>query len=399
MQGSKTHSVVEVFRVFLRLGLTSFGGPVAHIGYFRKELVERRGWLSESQFTQLFAICQFLPGPASSQLGFSLGLLRAGWPGALAAFVAFTLPSAVLLLVFASVLPLFSTSLGESVIHGLKLVAFAVVADALWGMSKKLCPDRARAAVAVVAACILLLVGSAGVQLLVVLLAGVWGAMFCRVQATADDVLPTLGYGSTTAAVLLVLFFAALLLFPVVAEPGSLSALAAAFYQAGALVFGGGHVVLPLLQDSIVGSGWVSPEDFLAGYGAAQAIPGPMFAFSAYLGAVAFSGQGAVLAAVVALVFMFLPGFLLLAGVLPLWGLLAQNTALRNAIAGVNAAVVGVLGAALYTPIFSSAVLGPWDLALGVSAWALIAIGRVSALFAVLWCVVGSVLAGVLLAA
>lgn len=385
---------MEVFKVFLKLGLTAFGGPVAHIGYFRKELVERRSWVSEGQFTQLFAICQFLPGPASSQLGFSLGLVRAGWLGALAAFVAFTLPSALLLVLFAAALPHLSGPLAEAAIHGLKIVAFAVVADALWGMSKKLCPDASRATFAVLAAAVLVMTASAWVQLLVVVIGGLWGAMFCRVGTQEDARLPALTYGRPVGTALLLLFFMGLLLLPWLATPdGGLMSLAAAFYQAGALVFGGGHVVLPLLQDSVVSTGWMPRETFLAGYGAAQAIPGPMFAFSAYLGAALDPAQGPWVGAGVALLFMFLPGFLLVAGVLPLWQAVSHNAVIANAVAGVNAAVVGVLGAALYDPIFTSAIVGPLDLAIGVCAWALLAIWQLSAVWVVLFSVIASTVA------
>lgn len=375
-----------MFRVFLRLGLTAFGGPVAHIGYFRKELVERRGWVSDAQFSQVLAICQFLPGPASSQLGFSLGLLRAGGLGALAAFVAFTLPSALLMLGFAVLLPHLDGPLALTAIHGLKIVALAVVADALWGMARTLCPDAARRIVAVLAMALLIVSSQPAAQLLVVALAALWGSRYGRTRLAARSGLPALPVGPRGGATLLLLFLAGLMVLPL-AEGAGLVELAGAFYQAGALVFGGGHVVLPMLEESIVAPGWVSPEAFLAGYGAAQALPGPLFAFAAYLGAI-FPLVHPLVGALVALVCIFLPGFLLVAGVLPLWQRLAAREAVAGMVAGVNAAVVGVLGAALYDPVFTAAVGEPVDLAIAVLAWALLAIARISPLWVVLFAVV-----------
>ena len=393
-KSSDVGSPVEVFLAFLRLGLTSFGGPIAHLGYFRTEIVERRRWVSDGQYAQLLAICQFLPGPASSQLGFSLGLLRAGWPGAFAAFLAFTLPSAVLLVAFAAALPLLSDPTGQAIVHGLKLVACAVVADAVVGMSSKLCPDAPRRAIAVLAAATLLMVTSAGAQLLVVALAAIAGIFLLRGNSeTGDTKGLQVSFGPRTGGILIVAFAAFLIGLPLLAavEPG-LTSVADAFYRAGALVFGGGHVVLPLLQDSVVSTGWVTPDQFLAGYGAAQAIPGPMFAFSAYLGAVMSPGGISYLTAATALIFIFLPGFLLVAGVLPFWQVVSHNPAARGAIAGVNAAVVGLLGAALYNPIFTSGISGADDLAIALVGFGLIAVWRVSPLVVVLWCVAASVL-------
>jgi len=395
-KGKNAHagSPGEVFFAFLKLGLTSFGGPIAHLGYFRKELIERRGWLSDNQFGQLLAICQFLPGPASSQLGFCIGLLRAGWQGALLAFLAFTLPSAVLLIAFAAILPMLSGVVGAAAIHGLKLVACAVVADAVLGMAKKLCPDADRQAIAVLSLATLLVISSATMQLFVVGLAALAGTRVLRGVSAQDSVhnLP-LSYGRGVGGLFILLFGMLLIGLPLfaTATPEILS-VAGAFYRAGALVFGGGHVVLPLLQDSVVTPAWVTPEQFLAGYGASQAIPGPMFAFSAYLGAVMSEGQGAWLMAAVALCFMFLPGFLLVIGVLPFWRAVSYNPMASRAIAGVNAAVVGFLGAALYNPIFTSGITDPTDLAIAVVAFGLLAIGRLSPLVVVAWCVFASVL-------
>lgn len=395
MKNNNSHgSPAEVFATFLKLGLTSFGGPIAHLGYFRKELVERRNWVSESQFSQLLAICQFLPGPASSQLGFSLGLARAGWLGALAAFIAFTLPSALLLIGFASVLPALSGPVGEAAIHGLKIVAFAVVADAVLGMSKKLCPDIQRATIAILSAGVLLVIGNAWIQLLVVIGGAIAGIYLCRGGAAKEvaSQIP-IHYGRKLGGILLLLFFGLLAGLPLFSTPNAtLISMAEAFYRAGALVFGGGHVVLPLLEDSVVSSGWITSEVFLAGYGASQAIPGPVFAFSAYLGAVTPTGHNEWLGASTALIFMFMPGFLLVAGILPFWRAISHNTAVARAVAGVNAAVVGLLAAALYDPIFISAIQSGVDMAIGIVAFAMLFVWRLSAIAVVVWCVVASVL-------
>lgn len=386
-----------VFRVFLKLGMTSFGGPIAHIGYFRAEFVQRRQWLSEEQFAQLLAICQFLPGPASSQLGFCVGLARAGWLGALAAFIAFTLPSVFILVAFALLLPLFTGDVIQAVIHGLKLVAFAVVADAVLGMARKLCPDLRRRSIAIAAAAVVLLSGSATVQIIVVLFGAIAGLLL-RTGAMSNTwvPLPVLP-GPRLGGGLLLLFFVLLFVLPSFASTEiSVIAVAEAFYRAGALVFGGGHVVLPLLQESVVGSGWLSQDQFLAGYGASQAIPGPLFAFSAYLGALLAPAPLGYLMAMVALVFMFLPGFLLVAGVLPLWQAISHNPKANHAIAGVNAAVVGLLAAALYQPIFTSGIASAVDLVVGVLGFALLAVWRLSPLWVVLWCVTASLFINVI---
>lgn len=386
-------SAIEVFKTFLKLGLTSFGGPVSHLGFFRKELIEKQRWVSESQFSQLLAISQFLPGPASSQLGFALGLLRAGWSGALAAFLAFTLPSALLLVGFASTLPYLSSTIGAAIIHGLKLVAFAVVADAVWGMSKKLCPDVVRRVIAMVAAGALLLISSAWSQILVVIAGAITGIILCRtsVAETKDQV--QVSYSKQFGLILFAIFLALLTAAILIPHQLGFYAIAQAFYRAGALVFGGGHVVLPLLQDSVVTTGLVSSESFLAGYGASQAIPGPMFAFSAYLGAIMPSSEHVSwLGAAIALMFMFLPGFLLVATALPMWQSISHDSAAANAIAGVNAAVVGLLAAALYNPIFTSGVTDVYDLVIGVIGFLMLIIWHLSPLLVVVWCVIASVL-------
>jgi chromate transporter len=385
-------SVAEVFAAFLKLGLTSFGGPIAHLGYFRRELIERRKWIGEGEYAQLVALCQFLPGPASSQLGFSLGLLRAGWPGALAAFVAFTLPSALLLFAFAAALPQISGTIGNAAIHGLKLVALAVVAQGVLGMARQLCPDAPRATIATLAAAVILLFGAAWVQLVAVALGAVAGLAVCRnVEPVAGGGLH-LRYGPALGWTLLAVFALLLVGLPLAATGSDdLLAIAAGFYRAGALVFGGGHVVLPLLEETVVKPGWISPDEFLAGYGAAQAVPGPMFTLAAYLGARLPGSAGGLVGASVALVTIFLPGFLLVAGALPHWRRIAGWPSAARAIAGVNSAVVGLLGAALYDPVWTSAVRGPVDLAIALVGFTLLVAWRASALAVVVWCVLASV--------
>ena len=391
-QSKAQHGPFEVLITFLKLGLTSFGGPIAHLGFFHKELVEKQGWVDDHQYSQLLAICQFLPGPASSQLGFALGLIRAGWLGALCAFVGFTLPSALLLVAFASVVTVFDGPLGSAVLAGLKIVAFAVVADAVLGMSKKLCSTPIKKTFAILAAVTLLITEASWMQLAVVLAAAVAGAIFCHEQGRKNTTFEIAHPTRTLALPLMVLFFLLLLFLPVIASThGGIWLLMEAFYRAGALVFGGGHVVLPLLETSMVGSGWISQEQFLAGYGASQAIPGPMFAFSAYLGMLAPTEHSPFLGAGLALIFMFLPGFLLIAAALPLWQSIQRLEPMQNAIAGVNAAVVGILGAALYNPIFSAGIQDNTDLAIGLAAFAMLAFWRLSALWAVLWCILASV--------
>jgi len=391
-------SPLEVFATFLKLGLTSFGGPIAHLGYFHRELIERRKWISESEFAQLLALCQFIPGPASSQLGFVLGLLRGGWAGAMAAFVAFTLPSALLLFAFAALLPQISGTVGNAAIHGLKLVALAVVAHGVLGMSRQLCPDPPRATIATIAVVLILISGQAWVQLLVVVLGGVAGLVVCgKVQPIAGSGLQ-IRYGPTLGWALIAAFLLLLVGLPLVAQGGgSLLSVFEAFYRSGALVFGGGHVVLPLLEESVVGPGWVPQDEFLAGYGAAQAVPGPMFTFASYLGARLPGSDGGVIGASVALTAIFLPGFLLVAGILPLWRSITKHPSAARAIAGVNAAVVGLLGAALYDPIWTTAVRGTVDVAIALVGFTLLAAWRVSAIVVVIWCIAASVLGAVFL--
>lgn len=384
----------EVFNTFLKLGLSSFGGPVAHIGYFRTKFVEQEKWLSESQFSQLLVICQFLPGPASSQLGFTIGLLRAGWLGALFAFLAFTLPSAILLIAFASLLPLLDGTIGQALIHGLKLVACAVVADAVLGMAKKLCPDWQRIAIAVFATIILIFFSSIWLQIAVVGLGGIAGFVLCRHISNQSAESISVSYGKKTAALLFSVFGILLLALPLIADHSLNASIADIFYRAGALVFGGGHVVLPLLEESVVSSGIITKETFLAGYGASQAIPGPMFAFSAYLGSIMPNADLAT--PFLALVFMFLPGFLLVLAVLPVWQLISSKPVFTFAIAGLNAAVVGLLAAALYDPIFTSGIESVVDLCIVAVGFLLLAVWKRSALWVVLWCIASSLVIALL---
>lgn len=381
----------EVFLTFLKLGLTSFGGPVAHIGYFRKELVDKQQWVSESQFSALFAICQFLPGPASSQLGFALGLLRAGWFGALAAFLAFTLPSALLLIAFASALPYLSSELGQAVIHGLKLVAFIVVADAVYNMFKQLCTDLTTRCIAIASLACLLVLHASWAQVTMILLGALFGMLFCVKRTTYQSNNIAVHYGKTFSLILLLVFSLLLVLslFPAQTKATHIGQI---FYQAGALVFGGGHVVLPLLEDAMVNSNMLSQQDFLAGYGATQAIPGPMFSFSAYLGAITpAQTQMNWLNAGIAILAIFLPGFLLISAALPLWHTFSQNILATKAIAGINAAVVGLLAAALYDPIFIASIQHVDDLLMGVVGLSMLMIWRLSPLWVIAYCVLGSV--------
>ena len=356
----------EIFRIFLRLGLTSFGGPIAHLGYFRRIFVTRLAWLDEAAYADLVGLCQFLPGPASSQVGFALGVSQRGWRGGLAAWAGFTLPSALLLFLFAQLQASVQGPAALAILHGLKLVAVAVVAQAVWGMARSLTPDPQRVLIAVVAAAMVtLMAGSIG-QVGAILLGALAGLVFCRGLTAANSPDKTSGPGRATAIVCLVLFFLLLLLLPWLAALTRDHALGvfSAFYRSGALVFGGGHVVLPLLKEAVVAPGWISQSDFLAGYGAAQAVPGPLFTVAAYLGAMLKGDLHGWMGAVLALTGIFLPGILILMGTLPFWHGLRARPLPRAALAGVNAAVVGILAAALYDPLWKSAVSDWRDVAL-----------------------------------
>jgi chromate transporter len=374
-------SALEVLRVFLKLGVTSFGGPVAHLGYFRGEFVVRRQWLSERAYADLVALCQFLPGPASSQVGFCIGLVRAGYAGALAAWAAFTLPSAVLLTGFAYTAGVLSGRAGAGLLHGLKLVAVAIVAQAVLGMARTLCPDPARALIGLSALVFALLLRSPAAQIAVIVAGALLGLALCRgVPAAADEAAPYSPVSRRAGLAALTLFLLLLgglpLLQRLVPVPGV--ALLAAFYRCGALVFGGGHVVLPLLRAAFVPPGWVSDGEFLAGYGAAQAVPGPLFSFAAYLGALTHGSPRGIAGAVLGLIGLFLPGLLILLAALPFWTTLRRRTGARAAILGVNAAVVGLLAAALYDPVWSTSVRSSADIAMALAGFALLTLGRVA---------------------
>lgn len=363
----------EVFSAFLKLGLTSFGGPIAHLGYFRDELVTRRGWLSDQAYADLVALCQFLPGPASSQVGFALGLMRAGWLGALAAFIAFTLPSALILLVFALSASAFSAGpIGAGALSGLKIVAVAIVAQAVWGMARSLCPDRERASIAVAAVAMLAFIPGTFGMVGAIGTGAIAGLFLGRGAGQNIGGHVTLPIRRRHAVLCLALFAALLGLLPLLAEHSDSLAVMNGFYRSGALVFGGGHVVLPLLQAETVASGWVSADAFLAGYGAAQAVPGPLFSFAAYLGALLGPDPISLTGAGIALCAVFLPGFLILLGVLPFWDHFRTLATAQSLMQGANAAVVGILGSALYSPVFTSAIGDAREFTLALVCFALL---------------------------
>ncbi|VVE35574.1 putative chromate transport protein [Pandoraea eparura] len=395
---STTHprAALEVLRAFLMLGLTSFGGPVAHIGYFRREFVERRRWLDDASFIDLVGLCQFLPGPASSQVGFSLGLQRAGWLGGIAAWCGFTLPSVLLLLAFAVVAPHLGGPVGDGVLHGLKLVAVAVVAQAVWDMARRLCPDTRRAGIALAAMTVLALTTTQFAQLIVIVLGAGLGVLLLRSgHAMAAPPLPLplparFRISRTASAVAMILFCALLAGLPFVRHLTDERAVAIfdGFYRSGALVFGGGHVVLPLLQAQTVATGWLSNGDFLAGYGAAQAVPGPLFTFATYLGWLSGSPAHPWLGAVLATVGIFLPGLLLVVAALPHWQALRERASTAAMLAGVNAAVVGILASALYSPVWTSAVHSAADFAVAAIAFMLLTRWKAPPLAVVALCAV-----------
>lgn len=391
---SDRRSAAEVFLVFLKLGLTSFGGPIAHLGYFRDELVVRRRWLDDHSYADLVALCQFLPGPASSQVGFALGLMRAGWAGALAAFTAFTLPSALILLTFALTATAIAGPIGNGALHGLKIVAVAIVAQAVWGMAKNLCPDRERAAIAVLAVAVLAFAPGAFGMIGAIVIGALIELALGRGAGKPVDSHFSMPVSRGVAAWVIVAFFALLVVLPLLAGHSQTLAVFDSFYRAGALVFGGGHVVLPLLDAEVVQSGWVTPDAFLTGYGAAQAVPGPLFTFAAYLGAVLGPEPNGVIGAGLALLAIFLPGFLLLVGVLPFWDRFRTMAKAQSLMRGANAAVVGILGAALYSPVFTTAIGNPRDFTLALAGFV-----ALTAWKAPPWIVVGlSALGGMALA-
>ena len=383
-----TPGSLEVLGVFSRLGLTSFGGPVAHLGYFREEFVERRRWLDDATYTDLVALCQFLPGPASSQVAFAIGLTRAGYAGGLAAWTGFTLPSAMALVCFAYGARALSGPLGSGLLHGLKLVAVAIVAQAVVGMARSLCPDLKRATIAAAAAVVVSLSASSITQISVIAAGGLVGLWLCRNDAAVSPVRAVLKIPvSRAAGVVSLAAFGLLLLGLPLAErlgAGPGVALFDSFYRSGALVFGGGHVVLPLLRDAFVTPGWVSDGAFMTGYAAAQAIPGPLFSFAAYLGAVVQPSPHGPTGAALGLIAIFLPGMLILIGTLPFWNALRARTGAQAALRGINAAVVGLLAAALYSPVWTSAVKNAADLGVALVGFLLLSVWRTPALAVVI---------------
>jgi chromate transporter len=377
------HSAWQVLRIFLRLGCTSFGGPVAHIGFFRAEFVERRRWATEGGFADLVALCQFLPGPASSQLGMSIGLLRAGPLGMLAAWIGFTLPAAIIMLAFAYGVEAIGDVSNAAWLKGLKLVAVAVVAQAVWAMARSLAPDRPRATLAIAAALVALFAPSSLGQIAAIVLGAIIGLTLLPnpTAGSSTDHMPLdLRLHPAIGTAALALFFVLLLFLPPLASAIDSQGLRlfSAFYRAGSLVFGGGHVVLPLLQAAVVPPGWVTNDAFLAGYGAAQAMPGPLFTFASYLGAVMIPPPNGVAGALIGIVGIFAPSFLLIVGVLPFWDTLRQKQGMQAALRGVNAAVVGILLAALYTPVWTAGVHTPAGFGLAAAAFVTLTIWNVT---------------------
>lgn len=385
----KTHApgtMAEVFWVFLKLGLTSFGGPIAHLGYFRTEFVERRRWLDDRDYSDLVALCQFLPGPASSQVGMALGLGRAGWPGLLAAWAGFTLPSATALILFAYGIAQYQDVAQSGWVQGLKIVAVAIVAQAVWGMAKTLCPDRPRAILAVLAALLTLALPSTTGQVTAIAMAGVFGWRHLNITQAASRHAQPYPVSRKLGMAALLLFVALLIGLPLwaVTTGSSTAVLLSGVYRAGALVFGGGHVVLPLLHATVVPDGFVSNADFLAGYGAAQAVPGPLFTFTAYLGTVADGAFGGWTGGLVLLGTIFLPALLILIAALPFWEALRHRLGVQSVMAGINAGVVGILLSALYDPVWTSAIHSKADFGLALAAFALLVHGRMPPILVVI---------------
>jgi chromate transporter len=390
-------SPLEVLRIFAKLGLTCFGGPIAHIGYFRDEFVVRRKWIDEHSYADLVGLCQFLPGPASSQVGFSIGLMRAGYIGGLAAWTGFTLPSAFALVLFAYGASALSGPIGTGLLHGLKLTAVAIVSQAVLGMARTLCPDRERASIAVVAALIILFSTSSIAQIGAIAVGGIAGLWLCRNGSAAPSGHIAMPVSRNAGIVSLVCFFVLLAGLPLLRALTASSGVALfdAFYRSGALVFGGGHVVLPLLREAFVTPGWLSDDAFLAGYGAAQAVPGPLFTFAAYLGTVVNPSPHGIPGAVLGLIGIFLPGILILIGTLPFWDAFRKRAEAQAIMRGVNAAVVGLLGAALYSPVWTTSVKTGGDFGIALVGFVLLTVWRAPPLIVV----ATSALGGMLLAA
>jgi chromate transporter len=378
LQGDPSASATEVFRTFLKLGLTSFGGPIAHLGYFYDELVVRRKWVDEATYADLVTLCQLLPGPTSSQVGFVIGLLKAGWRGAAAAWIGFTLPSALLLLAFANGATMITGRYGDAFVHGLKLVAFAMVTQAVLGMTRNLTPVIRCSFIAIGALSLVILAGGALGQIGAIVLGGVLGLILCRTPTSVPVNVIAFGVSQRAGYVCIVVFAVLLAGLPLASSVSNdpLLAIFDAFYRSGALVFGGGHVVLPLLQAEVVPTGWVSNEMFLAGYGAAQAVPGPLFTFAAYLGATIQPEMFGILGATTALVAVFAPGLLVIVGIMPFWDSWRLIPTAQAALRGANAAVVGILTSVLYNTIMTSAIVRPQDIVIAGAALVALTVGR-----------------------
>ncbi|WP_328803548.1 chromate transporter [Paenibacillus silvestris] len=354
-------SLLEILAVSAKLGVTSFGGPIAHLGYFHNEYIRRRKWLNEQDYADIVALCQFLPGPASSQVGIAIGVIRAGMLGGLIAWLGFTLPSVIALVLFALLLQGFDIG-SAGWIHGLKIVAVAIVVQAILGMGQKLAPDRNRATIAVLVAAVSILWQTASSQVLLIGIAGIVGMLLYKNATVPNTASLHVPISRSMAILCLSVFFKLLILLPVLRPIVQVEWLSLfdSFYRSGSLVFGGGHVVLPMLEREVVPTGWISKSDFLAGYGAAQAVPGPLFTFAAYLGTMISGVKGAVIATTA----IFLPAYLLVVGALPFWQTLRQSAKVQGALIGINAAVVGILLAALYNPLWTTAILAPVDFVL-----------------------------------
>lgn len=368
---SQSISTWQVFLIFLKLGLTSFGGPVAHLGYFREEFVSKRRWLSDAQYADIVALCQFLPGPASSQVGMAIGLSHAGYKGALSAWLGFTLPSAIFLIIFALGVSHYSDIATSGILHGLKIASVAIVAQAIWGMAKNLCPDKARITIMTITTCFVLVVPSAIGQVLAIIMAGFIGWRLFQPNIDEAHQALSIPISKKSGSVWLVMFFVLLVILPMITWiwPNAIVILMDDFYRAGTLVFGGGHVVLPLLQAEVVETGMVSNDLFLAGYGATQIVPGPLFTFAAFLGASMNEFPNGWLGGMIALVAIFLPSFLLVVGALPFWEVLRHHTQTKAALMGINAAVVGLLLAAFYQPIWVNTIFNATDFSLALIAF------------------------------
>lgn len=379
----------EILGIFLKLGCTSFGGPVAHLGYFRNEFVTDRKWMSENKFADLLALCQFLPGPASSQVGFCIGIHRGGIPGGLAAWIGFTLPSAAIMIAFAYGITLYSDTMTGNILRGFKILALAVVAQAVWGMARTLCPDFKRASLAIIAAAVVIMFPASWTQVAVILLGGAAGyGLFHRIHSK-DDKTPTRpGKSGARGIVFLILFLVLLITLPALANISGdrIVEVADSFYRVGALVFGGGHVVLPLIQAEVVPPGWITEDAFIAGYGAAQAIPGPLFTFSAYLGTAMKSTPNGWMGGLISLVAVFAPALLLVLGVYPFWESLRTKTSVQAAMKGTNAVVVGILLAALYHPVWTQSVHDIRDFLIAVAAFCLLQFWKVSVVLVLIGC-------------